>query len=357
MVDNVDVVRTLERVADLLEIRGENTFKVRAYRMAAAQVDNLGEPLADIAARDGGLRGLDGFGRAIAEKVAELLDTGRLQYLEQLEEDVPPTLLALCELPGVGPRTAAQLWKEGGISTIDELDAAARGGRLSGMPRLGAKSVERIVAALDARRVHGARERRPRERVRSLAEALVAALRALPGADRVEVAGSFRRQRATVKDLDIVVATRDPHGVLVSLAALPQVERVLARGGTKCSIEADSGFQIDCRAVAPEEFGSALQYFTGSQTHNVRLRARALRMGMTLNEYGLFRLEDDERVAGDEEAAVYAALGLRWIAPERREDRGEIDDAADVSVAVAGASARAQARRAQERSRRERQVV
>lgn len=357
MVENVDVVRTLERVADLLEIRGENAYKVRAYRMAAVQVENIGEPLADIAAREGGLRGLAGFGPAIADKVSELLDTGRLHYLEQLEDDVPPTLLALCELPGLGPRTAALLWKEDGITTIDELEAAARGGRLEGIPRLGARSVERIVAALDARREHGVRERRPRERVEPLAEALTSALRALPAAERVAVAGSFRRSRPAVKDLDLLVATHDPHGVLLSFAALPQVERVLLRGDTKCSIEADDGFQVDCRAVAPEQFGAALQYFTGSQAHNVRLRGRALRMGMTLNEYGLFRLEGDERVAGDSEEAVYAALGLRWIPPPEREDRGEIEAAGEQDAELAGARARGPSRRRQGRRPPERQTV
>ena len=323
MVDNADVVRTLERVADLLEIRGENVYKVRAYRTAAVQVENLGEPLAAIAAGEG-LLSLAGFGPAIVEKVTELLDTGRLEFLEQLEDEVPPTLLAICELPGVGPRTAALLWKEAGITSIDELEAAARGGRLGGIPRLGPRSVERIVAALDARRDHGVHERRPRQRVEPLARELTAALSDLPGAERVEVAGSFRRRRDTVKDLDIVVATRAPHGVLVSFAALPQVERVLLRGDTKCSVEADGGFQVDCRAVAPEEFGSAMQYFTGSQAHNVRLRGRALRMGMTLNEYGLFRVEGGDRVAGDTEEGIYDALGLRWIPPDEREDRGEV---------------------------------
>ena len=324
MVDNADVVRTLERVADLLEIRGENVYKVRAYRTAAVQVENLGEPLASIAAGEG-LRSLAGFGPAIVEKVTELLDTGRLTFLEQLEAEVPPTLLAICELPGVGPRTAALLWREAGITTIDELDAAGRAGRLPGISRLGPKSVERLVAALDARRDHGVRARRARQRIEPLAQELTAALARLPGASRVEVAGSYRRQRDTVKDLDIVVATDEPRSVLVSFAALPQVERVLLRGDTKCSIEADGGFQVDCRAVAPEEFGSAMQYFTGSQAHNVRLRSRALRMGMTLNEYGLFRIEGGDRVAGDTEEQIYEALGLQWIPPDQREDRGEID--------------------------------
>src|SRR5438132_1899936 len=151
MVSNEDVVRTLERIADLLEIRGENIYKVRAYRQAAVQVENLGENIADIAAGEGGLVSLAGFGPAIADKVGELLHTGRLVFLEELEAEIPPTLLALRDLPGVGPRTAALLWHEAGITSLDELDAAARGGTLRGIPRLGARSIERIVAALGAR--------------------------------------------------------------------------------------------------------------------------------------------------------------------------------------------------------------
>lgn len=325
MVDNADVVRTLGRVADLLEIRGENSFKVRAYRMAATRVESLTEPVATIAARDGGLRRLDGFGPAIADKVAELLDTGRLPYLEQLEAEIPPALLTVCEVPGVGPRTAATLWREGGIRSIEELEAAAAAGSLEGIPRLGARSVERIVAGLEARRHNGARERRPRGRVVPLAVSLIASLRSLPAVQRAHVAGSFRRKRETVKDLDVLVSTREPRAVLQWFAALPSVERVLVRGATKCSIEADFGFQVDCRAVAPEEYGSAMQYFTGSRAHNIRMRGRALRMGMLLNEYGLFLIEGNRRIAGDTERGVYEALGLRWIPPEEREHAGDIE--------------------------------
>ncbi|MBV8528582.1 MAG: hypothetical protein JOZ75_09725 [Candidatus Dormibacteraeota bacterium] len=325
MVDNADVVHTLGRIADLLEIRGENSFKVRAYRMAAARVESLTEPIAGVAARDGGLRRLDGFGPAIAEKVTELLNIGHLQYLADLEAEIPAALLAVCELPGVGPRTAATLWREAGIASLDELEAAAAAGSLEGIPRLGTRSIERIVAALEARRRNGARERRPRGRVVPLAVALTPALRSLPDVERAHAAGSFRRKRETVKDLDVLVSTREPRAVLQWFSTLPSVERVLVRGSTKCSVEADSGFQVDCRAVAPEAYGSAMQYFTGSRAHNIRMRGRALRMGMLLNEYGLFLIEGNRRIAGDTERGVYEALGLRWIPPEEREHGGDIE--------------------------------
>ncbi len=312
MVSNADVIRTLERIADLLEIRGENTFKVRAYRLAASQVEHLSRPLHDIAASEGGLRSVDGFGTAIADKMGELIGTGRSSYLEELEAEVPPTLVDILALPGMGPRTVATLWREAGITTVDELEAAARRGALDRLPRLGSRSAERIVAALDARTRRGGEP--PRRRFRA------------------EVAGSFRRARASCGDLDLLVGTDDAPAVLVAFAALPQVERVLARGATKSSAHVDGGFQVDCRAVPAASFGAALQYFTGSQAHNVRLRGRALRMGMTLNEYGLFRNDDGARIAGKTEDDVYGALGLPWIPPQRREDPAEIDAAAQIPV-------------------------
>jgi DNA polymerase (family 10) len=328
MVSNDDVVRTLERIAGLLEIRGDNEFKARAYRQAAAQVENLMTPLAEIAAGEGGLRRLEGFGAAIAEKVGELLETGRSGFLANLEAEIPPTLLSVRELPGVGPRTAALLWHEAGITSVDELDHAARSGSLDGLPRLGRKSVERIVAELDKRAVHGVRRRRPRAEVEELASTLRDALRAMPETERAELAGSYRRGRPSIGDLDLVVATAQPGEVLIAFGALPQVERVMLRGDTKCSVEAGGGLQVDCRAVPGESFGAAWQHFTGSAAHNVRLRGRAIRAGLTLNEYGVFQIEGGERVAGGTEEDVYAALGLPWIAPEQREDRGEVEAAA-----------------------------
>ena len=326
MVTNSDIVGTLERIADLLEIRGENAFKIRAYRLAAVQVENLGEELRDILERAGTLDAIEGFGPAISEKVETLVRSGRSPYLEGLEAEIPPTLLEITSLPGVGPRTAAMVWKELGVTTMDELQAACDTGRLQGLPRMGRKTIEKITEALDARQAEGPKKRRPRAGVAPLVDLLLDALRALPAADRVEVAGSYRRGRDTVGDLDLLAATRAPHDVLVAFAALPQVERVLLRGDTKCSVVVD-GLQVDCRAVAPDQLGAAWQYFTGSQAHNIRLRGMALRRGLTLNEYGVFRVDDGTRVAGETEEDVYASLGLRWIPPEQREDRGEVEAA------------------------------
>src|SRR5438270_4863724 len=323
MVGNAEVVRTLERIADLLEVRGENAFKVRAYRLAALQVENLGAELSELAASDG-LQGITGFGPAIAAKVEELVTTGRLGYLERLEAEVPVSLLEICTLGGVGPRTAHMLWKHAGIDSLDALEAAARCGALAGLPRMGARTVENILRALDRRSGETRPRRRPREEVAPLADALLEALRSLAGAGRVEVAGSFRRGRPTVGDLDLLVATDRPAELLAGFAALPAVERVLLRGDTKCSVHADGGMQVDCRAVAAAQFGAAWQYFTGSQAHNIRLRGLALRAGLTLNEYGVFSIDGGERLGGATEDEVYALLGLRWLPPAEREGGDEV---------------------------------
>ena len=326
MVGNPAVAHTLERIADLLEVKGENAFKVRAYRLAALQVENLGTELGEIAAA-GGLREVSGFGPAIAGKVEELVTTGRLGYLERLEAEVPAGLLEICRLEGVGPRTANMLWKQAGIESVAELEAAARCGALAGLPRMGERSVEKLLRALERHRSERGARRRPRVAVAPLATALLEALRGLDGAHRVEVAGSYRRGRVDVGDLDLLVATERPAEILAGFAALPEVERVLLRGDTKCSIHAGGGLQVDCRAVAPGQFGAAWQYFTGSQAHNIRLRGLALRAGLSLNEYGVFRLDGGERLGGATEEEVYALLGLRWIPPGEREGGTEVDGA------------------------------
>ena len=334
MTANTEIARALDRLASLLEVRGDNPYKVRAYRTAVAQIENLGEELARFHAR-GELQALPGFGEAIAAKVEELLTTGRLHLLEEVEAEVPATLIEVRALGGVGPKTANLLWKEAGITTLDELEAAARSGKLGGLPRMGAKTVENIVRALDAREAgRGPKAGRPRERVIPLVDRLLDELRDLPEAERVEVAGSYRRQRDKVGDLDMLVATQSPDAILCAFSALPVVERVCVLGPSKSSVEMDLGLQVDCRAVAPDSFGAAWQYFTGSKAHNVRLRGRALRRGLLLNEYGVFQVEGENKVAGRSEEGVYRALGLRWIPPERREDKGEIE-AAELEPAAA----------------------
>jgi DNA polymerase (family 10) len=321
---NADVVGVLTKLADLLEIKGENQFKIRAYRTAAEAVENLGTSLSELVVRPEGLAGVSGFGSAITQKVTELLTSGRLGYLEELEEEVPPTLLAIRHLHGVGPKTAALLWREASITTLEELSAAIEIGRLEGLPRLGTKTIEKIGAAVAERLANGESRRRPREEAEPLVQQLLEQLRGLPEAERVEVAGSYRRGALTVGDLDVLVATMEPGAILRAFAGLPQVDEVLVHGETKCSVMID-GLQVDCRAVAREQFGAAWQYFTGSKQHNIAVRGRAQRRGLTVNEYGVAPLDGGERVAGKTEEEVYAAGGMRWVPPIERRGGAEIE--------------------------------
>ncbi|TMD03853.1 MAG: DNA polymerase/3'-5' exonuclease PolX [Chloroflexi bacterium] len=324
-VTNAEVAAMLNRVADLLEIRGENFFKLRAYREAVRQIDNLTTEVATLL-QAGTLKDVPGIGPAIEKKIAEFVTTGQLEFLTDLEAQVPPALLDLTRVPGLGPRTAKEIYDGLGILTLDALEAAARDHRLQTLPGIKAKTEENILKGLAVLKRTESKTYFPEALL--LADTLLVSLRALPGVLRAEVAGSVRRAQETVGDLDLLVAARQPERIAAELVHLPQVAEVLASGGTRSTIRVRSGFQVDLRAVVPESFGAAWQYFTGSQAHNVQLRGRAERMGrLKINEYGVYR-EDGSRIAGETEEEVYAAVGCTWIPPEIREGRGEIEAAA-----------------------------
>ena len=315
----------LNRIADLLEIRGENFFKIRAYREAVRQLDNLTTEIEDMI-QGGRLREVPGIGDAIEKKIVEYVTTGRLEFLERLEVEIPPALLELTRVPGLGPRTAKEVYDGLGILSLDALEEAARTHRLQTLPGIKAKTEENILKGLAMLKRTEGRVYFPE--AWKLADSLLAAVRELPGALRAEVAGSLRRARETVGDIDLLVATADPVAIGPEFARLPQVAEVSAQGGTKTTARLLSGMQVDLRAVTPDQFGAAWQYFTGSQAHNVQLRSRSERMGrLKINEYGVFR-EDGTRVAGETEEEVYAAVGCAWIPPELREGMGEIEAAA-----------------------------
>lgn len=326
MPSNALAAEAFREIADLLDVLGEK-FKPEAYRRAARSIETLTEELADVAARDE-LRGIPGVGEAIAEKIREYLATGSIAYHERLKHDVPPGVVEMMRLPGLGPKTARRFWVELGIEGPGALAEAITAGRLTDVKGFGERKVAQIRAALDAARAapSTASVRAPIESVYPVAEAIVRALRARSPADRVEVAGSFRRRRETVGDLDVLVTSAEPERVFDAFSALPEVREVRLRGGTKETVVLVSGLQVDLRVVEPAAFGAALQYFTGSKDHNVHLRSIARDRGLKVNEYGVFR--GDERIAGRTEEEVYAALGLAWIPPEVREDEGEIDAAA-----------------------------
>jgi DNA polymerase (family 10) len=322
---NAEVAAMLNRVADLLEIKGENFFKIRAYREAVRQLDNLTTEVEDLI-REGHLKEVPGIGPAIEQKITEYVTRGTLEFLDKLETEIPPALLELTRVPGLGPRTAKDIYDTLGILSLDQLEQAAQEHRLLLVPGIKAKTEENILKGIGMLKRTEGRIFFPEAWI--VADSFLATLRSLSGVARAEIAGSLRRARETVRDLDLLVAAADPESMCREFARLPQVNEVIAQGGTKTSIRVRSGMQVDLRAVKPESFGAAWQYFTGSQAHNVQLRGRSERMGrLKINEYGVFK-EDGTRIAGETEEEVYAAVGCAWIPPELREGGGEIELAA-----------------------------
>lgn len=320
---NLELAWQLEQIAELLEIRDENPFKVRAYRRAAAVIRELPEPVDTVAAR-GELRRLPGVGEALAAKIEEWLRTGRIAFYDQLARELPPALADLLRILGVGPKAAYRLYRELGVTTVAELEQACREGRVRNLKGFGARSEERILEGIQRLQTH--QTRTPLGEALALAREITAWLRALPAVQRVEVAGSARRMRETVGDLDLVCASADPGPVMEAFAALPFVTRVLALGDTRASVVLRTGLQVDLRVVPPAAFATALHHFTGSQAHNVHLRRRAREKGLHISEYGVAR-DDGTPLPVENEAALYELLDLPYIPPELREDRGEIEAA------------------------------
>jgi DNA polymerase (family 10) len=318
-VDNLAIARVLAEIGDLLEIKNENPFKIRAYRNAADTIAHLGEPIAALSAGD--RLGIPGIGKDLAGKIAELLETGQSSYHQELLQEFPPTILDLLRLQGVGPKTVALLYRGLEIRTLDDLERAAREGRIRALKGMGAKKETLILKALEERQRFAGRRLMPE--AYDTAAALVGELRAhAPEAD-FSMVGSLRRGCETCGDLDILAAGAPP-SLMGAFTGYRLVERVLARGETKSSVLLWGGFQADLRLVPVESLGAAQQYFTGSKAHNIILRDRAIQRGLKLNEYGLFRVEDDARIAGETEAGIYEALGLALVPPELRENRGEV---------------------------------
>jgi len=320
--DNLGIARVLAEIGDLLEIKNENPFKIRAYRNASETIAHTAERIADLS--DTERLAIPGIGKDLNAKIAELLTTGTIGYHQALLQEFPPTILDLLHLQGVGPKTVALLYRELGIRTLDDLEAAARQGRLRSLKGMGAKKETYILKALEERtRLSG---RRLVAEAHDAAAALVAALREhAPDAD-IEVVGSLRRGCETCGDLDILAAGATP-AIMEAFTGYKLVERILARGETKSSVLLWGGFQADLRLVPKDSLGAAMQYFTGSKPHNIALRDRAIRRGFKLNEYGLYRNENGEKVAGASEEEVYRLLGLAFIPAELRENRGEIEAA------------------------------
>jgi DNA polymerase (family 10) len=321
--NNKQVADVFDAISKMLEIKGENIHRVLSYRRAAENITALGQDINDLW-RAGQLTDIPGVGATIAAKIDELLRTGRLEFFERLSEEVPPGVVEMLDIPDVGPKTAARLWQELGLTRIEEVERAARAGQIRTLARMSDKTEAKILAGIEALRRRSGRT--PLGVAWPLAAAMLDELAALPGITAASVAGSLRRMRDTIGDVDLLVAAPPDRAeaVMAHFRGLPPVAEVLASGATKTAIRTHDGLQVDLRVLEPARWGTALQYFTGSQAHSIRLRELARKQGLSLSENS-FKREDGGEILCADETQVYETLGLPWIPPELREDRGEFD--------------------------------
>ncbi len=335
--ENLDIARTLTEVADLLEIKGANPFRIRAYRDAVRTVNGLTRSLSSMVAEGEDLTELQGVGKKVDLHIRELLQTGQLTVLDEITSEIPRTLAQLTRLDGVGPKKAKKLWESLKIESVEMLEAEIDKGTVQQLDGFGVKSVDKIRQSIEDFRKH--RGRFLRAEVEKYIAGLLTHMESAPGLERIEVAGSFRRRKETVGDVDLLAQCAGDGGVVVEhFTNFSGAVRVDAAGGTKGNIILPSGLSVDLRVIPEESWGAALHYFTGSMEHNVRVRKEAVRRGLRVNEWGVFRVPegvdpetmgktDGERIGGYTEDEIFEAVGLPWIPPELREDRGEFDAA------------------------------
>ncbi len=332
---NVEIAQRFEDLADLLEIAGANPFRIRAYRNAARTIEEHPTQLRKLVAEGADLTELPGVGKEIAGHIRDLVQTGTAKPLRELTREIPYSLVELTRIPGLGAKRVTKLWKALGIETLDGLERAARGGEIATLEGFGAKTQTKILDGIAARRKQT--QRFKIADADQLVEPLLEHLRGLPAVQRLEVAGSYRRRRETVGDIDLLAIADEPTPVMERFTESEHVAHVKMSGDTRGTVILHSGLQVDLRILPAESYGAALQYFTGSKAHNVKFRKRAVARGLRVSEYGVFRVGGEsaepgdpssgDLVAGREEADIYAALDLPWIPPELREDRGELEAA------------------------------
>ncbi|SFN24052.1 DNA polymerase (family 10) [Nitrosospira briensis] len=317
---NADIAAIFEKIADLLEIEGANPFRIRAYRNAARIIGELSVEAYALMEKEEDLTGIPGIGRDLSAKIKEIVTTNRCSLLDRLRTELPPAVTELLKVPGLGPKRVRHLYHDLDVQTVEQLYCAARDGRIRALPGFGEKTELNILQAVEA---HADQVSRFKLAVAAqYAEALRSYLVAAPGVMKVTVAGSYRRMRETVGDLDIVITAAEPRPVMQYFISYDEVAEILAAGGTRASVILTCGLQVDLRVVAEESYGAALHYFTGSKSHNIAVRYIAQKRGLKINEYGVYR--DGARIAGESEESVYRAVGLSYIPPELRENRGEI---------------------------------
>jgi len=320
---NEELSQIFTRIADLLEIKGENRFKVLAYRRASESIRSYPDDVSSLSQEE--LVDIPGIGQALAEKIVEYSQTGQLKFLNKLEKEVPPTLIELLEVPGIGPKRINLFWKSLGVTTLDELEEAARSGKLINLPGMGEKSTARILAGIQALRLK--KKRYPIHEAETIAQEWKERISQLEGVQYIEIAGSLRRMCPTIGDIDLVGSAESSLKVMDFFVSQPEVVEVLSQGDFKSSIRLINGVEVQLWLQPKEKFGSLLQFVTGSKNHNVRLRELANKQGLSLSERG-FVTNDLKEIFCEEESKVYSTLGLAFIPPELREDRGEIEAAA-----------------------------
>jgi DNA polymerase (family 10) len=323
--ENKTIADIFTEIADILDIQGENPFRVRSYRNAARTIEDMSQSLEALVEAGKNLEEIPGIGKSISEKIREILSTGKCRSLEELRSRVPAGLTELLKLEGLGPKKVKVLFEELEVDSVDRLEKAARAGRLRNLPGMGLKTEEKILKSVEHYRSGMGRFKLSVGL--QYAEALLKHLKGAPGLKRLDPAGSFRRRRETIGDLDILAICGRGCKVMDRFTGYGDVAEVLAKGETKSSVRLNCGLQVDLRVLEEESFGAALHYFTGSKAHNVTIRERAKEMGLKVSEYGVFRAKDEKRVSGAEEEEVFKAVGLPLIPPELREDRGEIQAA------------------------------
>ena len=320
--NNTEIADIFDRIANLLEIKGEIIYKILAYRRAAESIRILNSDLSGLSEKE--ILDISGIGQAIAQKIQELLSTGKLDFLQKLENEVPSTLIELLNVQDLGPKKAALFWKQAGITSLAELEQAARADKLSSLPGMGVKSQAHILAGIEALKQE--KKRLPIDKALTIAEKWLEKLRGLKGLKNVEISGSLRRWKPTIGDLDFVGASDEQAQVMQDFTALNGIKQILSQGNNKTSVVTEEGLNLQLWLQPPERFGSLLQFVTGSKEHNVRLREFSLKQGFSLSERGFVDQELKEKLC-PKEADVYQNLGLPYIFPEMREDRGEIQSA------------------------------
>jgi DNA polymerase (family 10) len=320
---NGEIAEIFDDIADLLEIKGQNPFRIRAYRRAAQNVLTVPHDLSKLSTDE--LMKIPGIGKDLASKIKEYSETGKVKALEDLKEEIPEGVLDLIAVPGLGPKTAKLLYDKLGITNMGELERFAKAGKLRDLPHIQDKTEQNIIKGIET--IKRGRERMPIGRVLPLAEEIVRQLRGKAPVKEISLAGSLRRWRDTIKDIDILVTSGDPKKVMDVFVGLPSVSDRISKGQTKSSVILSEGIQVDLRVVEESSYGAALQYFTGSKAHNVKMREMAGRNGLKINEYGIFEEKSGKTLGGKKESDIYRVLAMDYIEPEMREDTGEIESA------------------------------